>query len=124
MIVRPPGLPVTMNSLPSFDRIAGVMLDSMRLPGGREVRRGPDQAFRRRQARAGVEVAVGAVAWAYAINALSFLAVIAGVLLVRGVQGSAATEASEISWSAAKEGIRFVFSAPMSGRWTPSSAAA
>jgi len=33
MIVRPPGLPVTMNSCPSFARIVGVMLDSIRLPG-------------------------------------------------------------------------------------------
>ena len=33
MMVRPPGLPVTMNSLPSFARIVGVMLESIRLPG-------------------------------------------------------------------------------------------
>jgi hypothetical protein len=31
--VRPPGLPVTMNTFPSLARIAGVMLDSIRLPG-------------------------------------------------------------------------------------------
>ena len=33
MIVRPPGVPVTMNSLPSLATIVGDMLDSMRLPG-------------------------------------------------------------------------------------------
>jgi MFS family permease len=62
---------------------------------------------------AGLVIGVGGVAWAYAINALSFVAVIVGVLLMRDVQGSAATEASEISWGAAKEGIRFVFASPM-----------
>ena len=45
MIVRPPGLPVTMKSLPSFATIVGVMLElSMRLPGRDEVRLGADQA--------------------------------------------------------------------------------
>jgi len=62
---------------------------------------------------AGLVIGVGGVAWAYAINALSFVAVIVGVLLMRDVQGSAASEASEISWGAAKEGIRFVFASPM-----------
>ena len=33
MMVRPPGEPVTMNSLPSRARIDGDMLDSIRLPG-------------------------------------------------------------------------------------------
>ena len=33
MMVRPPGLPVTMNSLPSLARMVGVMLESIRLPG-------------------------------------------------------------------------------------------
>ena len=33
MMVRPPGLPVTMNSRPSLASIAGVMLDNIRLPG-------------------------------------------------------------------------------------------
>ncbi len=33
MIVRPPGLPVTMNSWPSLVTIVGVMLDNIRLPG-------------------------------------------------------------------------------------------
>ena len=33
MMVEPPGLPVTMNSLPSFSTIVGVIEDSGRLPG-------------------------------------------------------------------------------------------
>jgi len=33
MIVRPPGLPVTMKSFPSRATMVGVMLDSMRLRG-------------------------------------------------------------------------------------------
>ena len=33
MMVRPPGVPVTMNSWPSLAMIVGAMLDSMRLPG-------------------------------------------------------------------------------------------
>jgi MFS family permease len=62
---------------------------------------------------AGLVIGVGGVAWAYAINALSFVAVIVGVLLMRGVQSTSATEAGEISLAAAKEGIRFVFASPM-----------
>jgi hypothetical protein len=33
MIVRPPGLPVTINSVPSRVTMVGVMLEIMRLPG-------------------------------------------------------------------------------------------
>ncbi len=62
---------------------------------------------------AGLVIGIGGVAWAYAVNALSFVAVIVGVLLMRGVQATSATEAGEISLAAAKEGIRFVFASPM-----------
>ena len=62
---------------------------------------------------AGLVIGVGGVAWAYAINALSFLAVIAGVLLMRDVRSSSSSEAGEISLAAAREGIRFVFASPM-----------
>jgi MFS family permease len=62
---------------------------------------------------AGLVIGVGGVAWAYAINALSFVAVIVGVLLMRNVQASSSSEAGEISLAAAKEGIRFVFASPM-----------
>jgi len=46
MIVRPPGLPVTMNRRPSFARIVGVMLESIRRPGRARFASGPDQAVR------------------------------------------------------------------------------
>ncbi len=62
---------------------------------------------------AGVVIGVGGVAWAYAINALSFVAVIVGVLLMRNVRSTSAHESAEISLAAALEGIRFVFASPM-----------
>lgn len=62
---------------------------------------------------AGLVIGVGGVAWAYAINALSFVAVIVGVLMMRGVQSASLAESAEISLAAAKEGIRFVFASPM-----------
>ena len=62
---------------------------------------------------AGLVIGAGGVAWAYAINALSFVAVIVGVLLMRDVKATSATEAGEISVAAAREGIRFVFASPM-----------
>jgi MFS family permease len=62
---------------------------------------------------AGLVIAAAGVAWAYALNALSFAAVIAGVLLMRGVRSSSSPGAADISLAAAKEGIRFVFSSPI-----------
>ena len=52
MIVRPPGVPVTMNSLPSLATIVGDMLDSMRLPGRARFGLGADEALFVGQARA------------------------------------------------------------------------
>ncbi len=43
MIVRPPGLPTTATSFPSFAMIVGVMLESMRLPGCARFGVGADQ---------------------------------------------------------------------------------
>ncbi len=57
MIVRPPGLPVTMNSCAVLARIVGVMLDSIRLRGRRQVRLGADQPLGGGQPGPGVEVA-------------------------------------------------------------------
>jgi MFS family permease len=62
---------------------------------------------------AGLTISVGGVGWAYAVNALSFFAVIVGVLLMRDVQSSSSSAAGEISLKAAKEGLRFVFASPM-----------
>jgi MFS family permease len=53
------------------------------------------------------------VGWVYAINALSFLFVIAALLLMRDIPARAASERSDISLRAAAEGLRFVFSAPL-----------
>jgi MFS family permease len=60
---------------------------------------------------AGVVIAHLSIGWVYAFNALSFLAVIVSLLLMRGVP--ARDERSEISLRAALEGLRFVFTAPL-----------
>lgn len=62
---------------------------------------------------AGLTIATMGVGAAYLLNALSFLAVILGLLLMRGVRGSAGEGSSDISLRAAGEGLRFVFSSPM-----------
>jgi len=49
----------------------------------------------------------------YALNALSFLAVIAALLLMRDVPKVAAHERGEVSFAAAREGLRFVFASQM-----------
>ena len=53
------------------------------------------------------------VGWVYAFNAVSFLFVIAGLLLMRDIPARAESERSDISLRAAMEGLRFVFSAPL-----------
>jgi MFS family permease len=62
---------------------------------------------------AGLTISIGGVAWAYAVNALSFVAVIVGVLLMRDVQSYSSSTVGEVSVKAAKEGLRFVFASPM-----------
>jgi MFS family permease len=62
---------------------------------------------------AGIAIASLGVGWVYALNAVSFLAVISALLLMRGVPERAQSEKSEISLRAALEGLRFVFSAPL-----------
>ena len=57
MIVRPPGEPVTMNSLPSLATIVGDMLDSIRLPGRARLGSVPMRPCLVGQPRAGIEVA-------------------------------------------------------------------
>jgi MFS family permease len=61
----------------------------------------------------GLVIAFGGLGWAYALNALSFLCVIAALLLMRGLPERAKGERSEISLRAAGEGLRFVFSEPL-----------
>ncbi len=64
-------------------------------------------------ALAGVVIAWLDVGWVYALNAVSFLAVIASLLLMRDVPRRAAHEKSEVSRRAIGEGLRFVFTAPL-----------
>jgi MFS family permease len=64
-------------------------------------------------AAAGFLLVFADVAWVYAINALSFVAVIAGLLAMRGVPARPATERSPVSLRAAAEGLRFVFKTPL-----------
>ncbi len=62
---------------------------------------------------AGLTIGAAGVGWAYTFNALSFLAVIVGLLLMRDVRPASSTSTSDISLKAAMEGLRFVFAAPM-----------
>jgi MFS family permease len=62
---------------------------------------------------AGLTIGVGGVAWAYAFNALSFLAVLVGLLMMRDARPASGTTRSDISLRAAAEGLRFVFASPM-----------
>ncbi|HEY6867535.1 MAG TPA: MFS transporter, partial [Candidatus Eisenbacteria bacterium] len=53
------------------------------------------------------------VGWAYALNAVSFLFVIAALLMMRGMPARPAPERGAIGRRAALEGLRFVFRAPL-----------
>jgi MFS family permease len=62
---------------------------------------------------AGVAIATLGLQWVYALNALSFLAVIAALLRMRPLPPRPPEERTPISWAAAWEGLRWVFSAPL-----------
>jgi MFS family permease len=64
-------------------------------------------------AAGGVLIGELGIGWAYAFNAVSFLCVIAAVLLMRGVPGNPEASAGRISLAAAIEGLRFVFRTPL-----------
>lgn len=53
------------------------------------------------------------VGWAYTFNAISFLFVIAALILMRDLPQRTAGEKTEISLRAAGEGLRYVFTAPL-----------
>ena len=53
------------------------------------------------------------VAWAYALNAASFLAAIAALLAMRNVPARTPGQVAEVSIKAIREGLRFVFRAPL-----------
>jgi MFS family permease len=65
----------------------------------------------------GIAMAVGGIALAYWLNALSFLCVIVALLMMRDVQGrgtrDGAGTSQTMSLDAAMEGLRFVFSRPL-----------
>lgn len=61
----------------------------------------------------GVVIAALGVGYAYALNALSFLAVIAALALMREVTPREGRERSEVSLRAVAEGLRFVFASPL-----------
>jgi len=62
---------------------------------------------------AGVVIATLGVGWVYALNAVSFVAVIVALLAMRGLVETAAHERSEVSLAAAAEGLKFVFTQPL-----------
>lgn len=57
----------------------------------------------------GIVIASLGLAWAYALNALSFLGVIAALASMRRVRAVADEQRARISWSAAVDGLRFVW---------------
>lgn len=62
---------------------------------------------------AGLVIAGAGIAWVYAVNAVSFLMVIAALLVMRARPRAAGAAASRITWAAAREGFRFVFAQPI-----------
>jgi MFS family permease len=66
-------------------------------------------------AMAGLTIASAGLAWVYLSNAVSFGFVIAALLAMRGVpeRPDAAQAGNDVSWRAAREGLRFVFGAPL-----------
>jgi len=61
----------------------------------------------------GIVIASLGVGWVYLVNAVSFLAILLSLALIRKANTRASAEGSEVSWRAAREGLRFVFSAPL-----------
>jgi len=62
---------------------------------------------------AGIVIASAGLAWVYAFNALSFLAVIGALLAMRDVPEPPPHERSDVSLASALEGLRFTFSQPL-----------
>lgn len=64
----------------------------------------------------GLIIAAAGVGWAYAANAMSFGCVIAALMMMREVPPRRAPDAGtrdDVSWHAAREGLRFVFRSPL-----------
>ena len=61
----------------------------------------------------GLTIGALGVPWAYALNALSFLCVIAALLLMRDLPRPTEETRGQVSLASAVEGLRFVFAAPL-----------
>jgi len=61
----------------------------------------------------GLVIGAAGVAWAYALNAVSFLFVIAALLMMRDLPRRSPGHGPEVSFKAAAEGLRFVFRTPL-----------
>jgi len=61
----------------------------------------------------GIVIATLGVAWVYALNAVTFAAVIAALLMMRNIPPRDAAHVPEVSLRAVGEGLRFVFAAPI-----------
>ena len=62
---------------------------------------------------AGLVIATAGIAWVYAINAVSFLAVIAALVVMRARPRTEVGARAPLTWAAAREGFRFVFAQPI-----------
>jgi MFS family permease len=62
---------------------------------------------------AGLVIAGAGLGWVYAANAASFLMVIVALVLMRVRPRIGLPESTRITWAAAREGVRFVFSQPI-----------
>ena len=63
----------------------------------------------------GILIGTSGLTLVYALNAISFAFVIAGLLMMRGVpdRPDAAQSGNDVSWRAAREGLQFVFRNPL-----------
>jgi MFS family permease len=61
----------------------------------------------------GLIIAALGVAWVYAFNALTFVCVIAALLMMRDIPTRDEARGADVSWRAVREGLRFVFAAPI-----------
>ena len=62
---------------------------------------------------AGLVIATAGIAWVYAINAFSFVAVIAALVVMRARPRTGEEDRARLTWAAAREGFRFVFAQPI-----------
>jgi len=62
---------------------------------------------------AGLTIASAGIAWVYAVNAASFLIVIWALLVMRGRPHAGDGPPAQVTWAAAREGLRFVFAQPI-----------